>query len=97
MALTDTQRELARHALGLPGKSCISYRNRFYVGVASPTYAVWMEMVRLGRAALIPPQQGDRVQGFCLTLSGAAAALDPGESLCCEDFPRTVAPEMVSA
>jgi hypothetical protein len=86
--LTETQRGLARHALGLPNKRRTSYRNHFVTGPGSTDYDSWMAMVHAGlatRRAGSVLTGGDNL--FRLTLRGALAAIDPGERLCPEDFP----------
>lgn len=85
--MTPEQRELARHALGLPTKSKKSYRNRF---VTAEDDSNWSAMVRDGfatmRAASTLPFGGSAC--FYLTLAGAKLALNKGEKLCKEDFPE---------
>lgn len=85
--LTDHQRELARHALGLDGRRNQSYRNHYVVD-SGPDHAAWMEMVQAGTARR---RAGNPITGgmdlFRLTPEGARAALAPGERLCPEDFP----------
>lgn len=84
--MTPRQRQLARHALGLPNARRRSYRNRFCAAyVPGGDFDEWAALDRAGLARLINAQ--DRLATFHLTLAGARAALDPGESLCAEDFP----------
>lgn len=89
LRLTDEQRALARHALGLPNRESVSYRNSFKAGPRCVDHAPWVAMVK-GGAAFIrhgsQPTDGDDI--FCLTRRGAEAALEPGEMLDPEDFPR---------
>ena len=90
--MTPRQRELARHALGLPNQAARSYRNRFYVGPWSPDFAEWSALVDAGEAKAEASVRFDPVGGiglmfFRLTPTGARAALDPHEGLCLEDFP----------
>jgi hypothetical protein len=84
--MTPEQRELARHALGLPNKQKKSYRNRYVCEESDP---VWSEFVRLGWATMRPaasvPFGGCAI--FYLTKAGAELALDKGEKLDPEDFP----------
>lgn len=86
--MTPTQRELARHALGLSDRHRKSYRNHFVTGEGSTDYPHWMAMVEAGYARRLA---GSLLTGgddlFKLTPSGAVAALDDGDSLCPEDFP----------
>ncbi len=81
--MTPTQRELARHALGLKDGHKQSYRNRFLAGVMDEP--AWRQMVRAGYAVV---GAGTPLgHWFLLTTDGARAALLPGETLCSEDFP----------
>jgi len=86
-ALTPKQRELARHALGLPNKKRKSYRNHFVTGKSSSDYPHWQEMVAAGFAAV---RGGNELTGgddlFRLTKKGALAALNQREHLDPEDF-----------
>lgn len=75
--MTAEQRELARHALGLPNLNKCSYRNRYFTG---PSHAVWNGMVKAGWAVF-------EVNMYALRRDGALLALDAGESLDLEDFP----------
>lgn len=86
---TDTERDLARHALGLPNNRNRSYRNRFVTGEGSTDHPHWLAMVARGDARRFPGSQltgGDDL--FILTTVGAKAALMKGETLCREDFPN---------
>lgn len=93
MILTPAQRDLARHALGLPNDRKRSYRNSFVAGAGHSDYADWQAMVDAGlatkRDGSTVPFGGDDL--FRLTPRGAVAALDPGEQLDPEDFPRGAA------
>jgi len=80
------QRELARHALGLPSKFNRSYRNRFYAHVDGKDHAIWMDMVDSGLARRSRAPAPDFVW-FWLTPKGAELALNAREKLCREDFP----------
>jgi hypothetical protein len=86
--MTEKQRELARHALGLPNKMRMSYRNRFVAGVDHDDYVDWMQMVVEGNACVRQgstiPFGGDSL--FWLTKDGALQALNPREKLDQEDF-----------
>lgn len=87
-ALTDKQRELARHALGLPNARRQSYRNHFVTGPGSSDYVAWQAMVAAGfatRRAGSPLTGGDDL--FRLNRAGAELALIGRERLCPEDFP----------
>jgi hypothetical protein len=86
--MTPEQRTLARHALGLDKRQKRSYRNRFVTGPGSDDHPAWMQMEKAGQAWRRPGSEltgGDDL--FGLTITGARAALDPGERLCAEDFP----------
>lgn len=83
--MTDKQRELARHALGLPNKKNISYRNHFCVGVGGDGYADWEEMVANGDAVKRTSNLWDGDDMFYLTLKGALAARGPKEHISRED------------
>ena len=88
--MTPRQRYLARHALGLPNRSGRSYRNHFVAGAGHDDHPDWLAMTEAGAAVRRDgstiPFGGDDL--FKLTKDGATAALDPGESLDPEDFPR---------
>lgn len=90
ITLTPEQRDLARHALGLPNRRCTSYRNRFVTGPGSLDFSAWEAMVAFGAAKHRP---GTILTGgndlFWLTRDGAEAALERGERLDPEDFPPT--------
>ncbi len=85
--MTNEQKEMARHALGLPNKQRKSYRNRYVVDENDPH---WSDLVAKGMATMRPaasvPFGGSAI--FYLTLAGAKAALNRGEKLCPEDFPE---------
>lgn len=89
--ITAAQRELARHALGLPNSERRSYRNHYVIGPHSPEYAEWAAMVADDLAFRNNRISGSRMLGkddlFHLTRIGAEAALEPGERLDLEDFP----------
>lgn len=86
--MTPRQIELARHALGLPNKMRMSYRNRFVAGVGHDDFEEWVQMVADGNAEMRDgkslPYAGDSL--FWLTESGARQALKPREKLDREDF-----------
>ena len=90
MAFTKTQRGLARHALGLPNKRKMTYRNHFVTGEGSTDYPHWMAMVDMGAAQR---RYGSRCRPgedvlFHLTRAGAEMVLNDDEKLCPEDFPK---------
>lgn len=88
--MTPAQLKLARHALGLPNKWRISFRNRFAADRRTPDYLTWRSIVDAGHALRWPwhYSYGDH---FCLTRAGAEAALLAGEKLDPEDFPSSSA------
>lgn len=86
--MTPAQRELARHALGLPNQARRSYRNRYFAATGSHTAEQWQVMVSAGEAEGGEPGRPVSSLYFELTRKGAELALDPRESLCPEDFPR---------
>lgn len=86
--MTPAQRELARHALGLPNRSRTSYRNYFVAGKGHPDYTDWMAMVEAGEAVRREgktlPFAGDDC--FYLTFNAALAARNRDEHLDREGF-----------
>ena len=87
--MTPAQITLARHALGLPNASRTSYRHRFCAGKGHTDHPAWEAMVRSGAATVQRLTGGLGGQDtFSLTETAARAALQPGESLCPEDFPQ---------
>lgn len=87
--MTPRQIDLARHALGLDGRTRRSYRNRFVAGPGHEDYGEWLSMVSSGFAIRHSGRRlhfgGDDL--FVLTKTGAEAALRPSETLDPEDFP----------
>ena len=82
------QRQLARHALGLPNFRRVSFRNRYAVPYA-PTrdFEAWEALADAGMAESNGPRRSG-LMIFWLTREGAEAALEPGETLCPQDFPK---------
>lgn len=82
--VTPEQIELARHALGLPNKRNLSYRNRYYASEGNPNHIHWCDMVAAGLAR-------GKVEGrttlFWLMAAGAIAAIKKREALDPEDLP----------
>jgi hypothetical protein len=86
--MTPQQITLARHALGLPNRQNTSYRNKYSAGKGHSSHAAWEQMVKSGAATVTRHAGGLGGQDtFSMTQDGAKAALQPGESLCAEDFP----------
>jgi hypothetical protein len=87
--MTPAQRELARHALGLPNRRARSYRRHFTSAAGNRDHADWLAMVQSGDAYMIEaskvPYGGADL--FYLTAQGAGAALETGEQLDADDFP----------
>jgi hypothetical protein len=48
--LTERQRQLVRHALGLDGRAKTTHRNHFAVGPGCDDYEDWMDLVAKGYA-----------------------------------------------
>ena len=86
--LTEEQKTLARHALGLPNERNQSYRNRYRAPKIGAVNVAWHQM-RDNDYAVCTPVQGENSLGpfFHLTEAGARLALEPGEKLDPEDFP----------
>jgi hypothetical protein len=85
--MTPAQRELARHALGLPNKQKRSYRNRYFARAGTETFLEWTLLEQAG-FAISCASRSPLYRSFWLTRAGAEMALDPGESLDDEDFPK---------
>lgn len=87
--MTPAQIAIARHALGLPNRNKMSFRNRFCAGPGHTDHPKWDAMVRAGAAKVMRNAGGLGGQDtFSMTLAGAKAALEAGETLCPEDFPE---------
>lgn len=91
--MSERQRELARHALGLKagrGRWPKSYRNHF---VASEGHTDWPDWMLLTHAGLAKHRDGGPLSGgdevFWLKRTGAEMALKPNERLNPEDFPAS--------
>ena len=92
--LTPRQRSMMRHALGLDNDVKQTYRNRYWLAwTTEPDHALWVNLVQQGLAGVIEPHPATiktpktDLTGFYLTLDGARAVLEPGETLDPEDFP----------
>lgn len=84
------QIELARHALGLPNKRRMSYRNRFVAGPGHTDYLHWIQMVTDGHAKRRDGSKSALTGGadfFWLTTAGACQALQARETFDPEHFP----------
>lgn len=82
--MTKSQTEMARHALGLPNKQNMTYRNHFCLGEGADGYTEWEDLVKQGYAikALGSKWTGDF---FHLTLDGAREVLKSKEHISAED------------
>lgn len=78
--MTPRQRELVRHALGLPNDRGVSYRRHFVAGPGHTDYLDWVALMLRGDAV-------GAGATFLVTRQGAVKAVDAGESLSLEDFP----------
>lgn len=87
--MTPMQRQLARHALGLPNKDQRSYRNRYIAVPGTREYESWREMVEAKEAVMHTGEEMGlgNADYFRLRHMAALSALDTGESLDREDFP----------
>ena len=83
--MNEKQRDLARHALGLPNQTNTSYRNHYCIGAEAEEYQEWEGLVSLGLA--VKALGGANWVGdfFYLTLEGARAVLLPTEHISRED------------
>jgi hypothetical protein len=76
--MTPKQRNLALHALGLPNRENVAYRNHYCAAPGSPEYGEWEEMVRLGMATRMLGGSERSGDFFYLTSAGKEAALGGG-------------------
>ena len=83
--MSDKQRELARHALGLPNEQNTTFRNHYCVGPENPDYAKWEDLVEKGLAVKALGGQNWCGDFFYLTLEGAREVLLPDEHISRED------------
>lgn len=83
--MTKAQKQLARHALGLPNKKNTSYRNHFCIGKSGDGYEDWLKMVSQGEAVRQTGPHWGGADMFYLTLKGALAARDTKEHISRED------------
>jgi hypothetical protein len=82
--MTYRQRELARHALGLPNKKRTTNRNHFFTAQDGKDYDDWCALFAEGSAT----RRDGPDSMFYLTWAGALGALGPGESISREDAAR---------
>jgi hypothetical protein len=81
--LTPRERELARHALNFDGTT--AKLSGVTCDIPSDEYDVWRGLLR---RLLAESWHYASSADFCLTRAGALAALEPGETLDREDFPK---------
>lgn len=83
--MTEAQREMARHALGLPNLMHMSNRNYYCIGKGGDGYEDWEAFVAEGLAVkrTTPDFGGDDL--FHLTLRGALMVREPDEHISRED------------
>lgn len=81
LIMSDKQRELARHALGLPNPKNISYRNHFCVPPGGDGYAEWRDLESKGLAVQCEHRLFNGQFLFHLTLEGARRAREPKEKI----------------
>lgn len=83
LGLTERQRDLARHALGLDGRHKQSYRNHYATGPGSDGYQEWLDLEAKGLAKRRTSQMcgGNDVfhcsQRLALAVRGSYERLDP--------------------
>ena len=89
--MTDRQRELSRHALGLPNDRRVTYRNRFIVGPGMTNFQEWEDLAEKGLAV---KSAGETANCYQLTLAAARMVLHKNERICREDADhmRTLTP-----
>lgn len=83
--MNQTQRELARHALGLDAANR-SYRNRYFATQGSAEDKEWAAMAESELALRVPEHDTQTTNFYCLTKVGAEMALGERDSLDPEDF-----------
>lgn len=83
--MTQWQKELARHALGLPNPRNESYRNHFCTDSGSEEHREWEKLVSEGMAVKRTGTMWGGSDMFHLTLKGALEAREPKEHLSRED------------
>ena len=85
--MTPSQRDLARHALGLPNPQRRTSRNRYLIPKDGPDYVQWLEMIDNGEALLVSPPTSS-LACFALTIKGGQLAIREREQLDPADFPE---------
>ncbi len=83
--MSPLQREMARHALGLPNPQRESYRNHYCIEPGGAEYDAWMDLVE--RNLAVRRKNPGWLSGdmFYLTLAGALDAREGQEHLGRED------------
>ena len=78
--MSERQREMARHALGLPNEKHATYRNHFALHSYSDGYEEWTDLVTRGLATVRNGGAAfDAMHFFYLTPRGVRAVLLPHE------------------
>lgn len=85
--MTPEQKRIARHMLGLPNERKRSYRNRFCASEGHSDYEILLAMQENGylKVRVTDWHAGNL---WFLTLRAAELALEIGETLDMEDFPK---------
>lgn len=83
--MTKQQREMARHALGLPNKQNMTYRNHYCVGPGDDGHSDWEDLVTQGLAVKRTSNLWGGDDMFHLTLKGALMVRENNEHLSRED------------
>lgn len=88
--MTPRQKELARHALGLPNEAGVSYCNQYYITSDDRDFPEWQALLLEGftKHRIYVGFTSVR-SAFYLTRQGALLALEPGERLNPKDFSPT--------
>jgi hypothetical protein len=87
ISVTPKQRELIRHALGLPNDRNESYRNHFCAGLGHDDWKDWLDMVARGLAVRRESGNWGGDSMFHVKLETALFVREPHEHLSPEDVP----------
>jgi hypothetical protein len=89
LRLTDHEREMIRHAVGLDGRYKTTYRNHFVCNAPDRDHEAWTGLVSRGLARVMKGKILGELSGgmdcFCATRAAVLAVLKPDEKLA-EDF-----------
>lgn len=83
--MNDNQREMIRHALGLPNKTNCTNRNHYCISPGCDGYEDWLELVKDGFAIQAVSRDGWSGNFFYVTLTGARWVLLPSEHISREE------------